>query len=66
VPSAFCGVLITRALGDSDSKTLDYIYSAFYGGGPCDPTINLHDWFVGLRNGRVETLWPITARGASA
>jgi hypothetical protein len=22
------------ALGDSDSKTLDYIYSAFYGGGP--------------------------------
>jgi len=34
--------------------------------GHCDPTINLHDWFVGLRNGRVETLWPITARGASA
>jgi D-serine deaminase-like pyridoxal phosphate-dependent protein len=33
--------------------------------GHCDPTINLHDWFVGLRNGRVETLWPITARGAS-
>jgi D-serine deaminase-like pyridoxal phosphate-dependent protein len=34
--------------------------------GHCDPTINLHDWYVGLRNGRVETLWPITARGASA
>ena len=34
--------------------------------GHCDPTINLHDWFVGLRNGRVETLWPISARGASA
>ncbi len=33
--------------------------------GHCDPTINLHDWFVCLRNGRVETLWPITARGAS-
>ena len=31
----------------------------------CDPTINLHDWYVGVRNGRVETLWPITARGAS-
>jgi len=33
--------------------------------GHCDPTINLHDWFVGVRNGRVERLWPITARGAS-
>jgi D-serine deaminase-like pyridoxal phosphate-dependent protein len=33
--------------------------------GHCDPTINLHEWFVGVRNGRVETLWPITARGAS-
>lgn len=33
--------------------------------GHCDPTINLHDWYVGVRNGRVEALWPITARGAS-
>jgi D-serine deaminase-like pyridoxal phosphate-dependent protein len=33
--------------------------------GHCDPTINLHDWYVGVRNGRVETLWPISARGAS-
>jgi len=33
--------------------------------GHCDPTINLHDWYVGVRDGRVETLWPITARGAS-
>ncbi len=33
--------------------------------GHCDPTINLHDWYVCVRNGRVETLWPITARGAS-
>ena len=29
----------------------------------CDPTVNLHDWYVGVRNGRVETLWPISARG---
>jgi D-serine deaminase-like pyridoxal phosphate-dependent protein len=34
--------------------------------GHCDPTINLHDWYVGIRNGRVEALWPIAARGASA
>ncbi|TIO08460.1 DSD1 family PLP-dependent enzyme [Mesorhizobium sp.] len=31
--------------------------------GHCDPTCNLHDWFVGVRNGKVETLWPVTARG---
>ena len=33
--------------------------------GHCDPTVNLHDWYVGVRNGRVEALWPINARGAS-
>lgn len=31
--------------------------------GHCDPTCNLHDWYVCVRNGRVEALWPITARG---
>jgi D-serine deaminase-like pyridoxal phosphate-dependent protein len=33
--------------------------------GHCDPTVNLHDWYVGVRHGRVEALWPIAARGAS-
>ena len=33
--------------------------------GHCDPTVNLHDWYVAVRKGRVEALWPITARGAS-
>jgi 3-hydroxy-D-aspartate aldolase len=32
--------------------------------GHCDPTVNLHDWFVGVRNDRVESLWPVSARGA--
>ena len=31
--------------------------------GHCDPTCNLPDWYVGLRNGKVETIWPIGARG---
>jgi len=31
--------------------------------GHCDPTCNLHDWYVGIRDGRVEALWPVTARG---
>ena len=32
--------------------------------GHCDPTVNLYDWYVCLRGGVVEALWPITARGA--
>ncbi|MDF1722510.1 MAG: DSD1 family PLP-dependent enzyme [Minwuia sp.] len=32
--------------------------------GHCDPTINLHDWYVGYRNGVVERIWPVSARGA--
>jgi len=31
--------------------------------GHCDPTVNLHDWFVCVRHGVVEALWPVTARG---
>jgi 3-hydroxy-D-aspartate aldolase len=32
--------------------------------GHCDPTVNLHDWFVGIRNEHVECVWPVSARGA--
>ena len=32
--------------------------------GHCDPTVNLYDWYVCVRKGIVEDLWPITARGA--
>jgi 3-hydroxy-D-aspartate aldolase len=31
--------------------------------GHCDPTCNLHDWYVGVRNGKVEIVWPVSARG---
>ncbi len=31
--------------------------------GHCDPTCNVHDWYVGVRDGKVETVWPVTARG---
>ena len=31
--------------------------------GHCDPTCNVHDWYVGVRKGKVETLWPVSARG---
>jgi len=37
--------------------------------GHCDPTVNLHDWYVAVRGlagaeARVEALWPVAARGA--
>ena len=31
--------------------------------GHCDPTVDRHDWYVGVRGGRVECLWPVAARG---
>ncbi|HKB82170.1 MAG TPA: alanine racemase, partial [Burkholderiales bacterium] len=32
--------------------------------GHCDPTVNLYDWIVGVRGDKVESVWPVTARGA--
>lgn len=31
--------------------------------GHCDPTVDKFDWYVGVRAGRVECLWPVAARG---
>ncbi|MGD0857506.1 MAG: DSD1 family PLP-dependent enzyme [Dehalococcoidia bacterium] len=33
--------------------------------GHCDPTCNVHDWYVGVRNEKVEVVWPVSARGKS-
>jgi 3-hydroxy-D-aspartate aldolase len=32
--------------------------------GHCDPTVNLYDYYVCVRSGKAEAIWPITARGA--
>ena len=32
--------------------------------GHCDPTVNLYDELIGVRHGRVASIWPISARGA--
>jgi 3-hydroxy-D-aspartate aldolase len=32
--------------------------------GHCDPTVNLYDWIVGIRDGKVAEIWPVDARGA--
>ena len=34
--------------------------------GHCDPTVDKFDWYVGVRNGLVECLWPVAARGCVA
>lgn len=31
--------------------------------GHCDPTCNVYDWYVAVRGGVVEAVWPVTARG---
>lgn len=31
--------------------------------GHCDPTVNLHDWLLAVRGGRVEEVWSVAARG---
>ena len=28
----------------------------------CDPTVNLYDWYVAIRNNHVEQLWPLSPR----
>ena len=32
--------------------------------GHCDPTVNLHDWYVAVRDNIVEEVWRVDARGA--
>ncbi len=34
--------------------------------GHCDPTVDRYDWYVGVRSGVVQCLWPVAARGALA
>lgn len=53
---------------DADAPVLRLGQKLLLVPGHCDPTVNLHDWYVcvrgGMQRGVVEALWPITARGA--
>ena len=31
--------------------------------GHCDPTVNMYDWIVGVREGVVEEVWRVAGRG---
>lgn len=53
------GVLELAA--DSSLKLGDYVMLV---PGHCDPTVNLYDELICLRDDRVEDIWPISARGA--
>jgi D-serine deaminase-like pyridoxal phosphate-dependent protein len=50
----------TVAAGNRDLKVGDKVRVV---PGHVDPTVNMHDWYVGIRGGRVDCLWPIAARG---
>lgn len=45
----------TPAVGDQVEIVVGY----------SDTTVHLHDELIGIRNGRIETVWPIAARGRS-
>jgi len=34
--------------------------------GHCDPTVNLYDCYLAVRDDRIEAIWPVAARGASS
>jgi D-serine deaminase-like pyridoxal phosphate-dependent protein len=44
---------------------LEYLQKIEYIPSHCCTTVNLHDRYYGVRNGRLEALWPITGRGKS-
>lgn len=56
------GIVHTRATGDAHPALGSQLLLV---PGHCDPTLNLHDQLVCVRDGRVESLWPIAARGLS-
>ena len=49
-----------------DAAVLSYGQRVLLIPGHCDPTVNLYDWYVGIRGNRVEKVWPVAARGALA
>lgn len=64
-PSDEHGVLDVRECADPPRRGSKILLVP----GHCDPTVNLHDWYVGVRGlgtaeARVEKVFPVAARGA--
>ena len=49
---------------DDEGPTIQLGAKALLVPSHCDPTVNLHDWMVAVRKGKVEDVWRIDARGA--
>jgi D-serine deaminase-like pyridoxal phosphate-dependent protein len=69
---AFTGWSIRSVTDEHTVLVRDYVRTSIKVGdkallvpGHCDPTVNLHDWLVLTRAGRVEAIWPVEARGRS-
>ena len=56
------GIVRSRAPGDAHPALGSQLLLV---PGHCDPTLNLHDELITVRGGRVESIWPILARGLS-
>jgi len=54
------GILTAPQIGDR----LDHGSSVWLIPSHCDTTVNLYDWIVATRRGRVEGVWPLVGRGA--
>lgn len=54
----------TVIVPDSDAEPLDVGHKVRLLPSHCDPTVNLHDWLVGIRGDTVDALWRVSARGA--
>ena len=52
----------TRVLKGGTAGNL-LVWGSLILGQPLAILMYVHDWYVGVRNGKVEKIWPITARG---
>src|SRR5690606_1364244 len=59
------GILMTMQDGMADSRTDPLGERVLLIPGHCDPTCNLYAEYVGIRDGIVECVWKIDARGLS-
>jgi 3-hydroxy-D-aspartate aldolase len=48
-----------------ESDELEYLQKIEYIPSHCCTTVNLHDQYYCVRNGILESIWPITGRGKS-
>ena len=58
-------IVTYSVLGSVAAAALSLADKVFLIPGHCDPTCNLHDWYVVIDDEKVIDLWPVSARGYS-